>query len=178
MSKDPVFVRPALVTHAPYIGALHSQAMRSVLAEALPDSDVVELVDEQAITDGWVSTLALPAQSGQGVYVATEIDTPRGFVAFTSAPAESGDGRSATEILALEVEDEARRKGHGSRMLAAVSDLAREADSVHLQVWLSGADTDKIRFFESAGFAPSGLRRTLDAEGHPLVEHLWYATLT
>ncbi len=178
MNDDPVFVRPASTVHAPYVGALQAAAMRAVLAAEFPELDLADLVEDATVSQGWARTLAAPATPGRGVHVATEIDTPVGFVAFTDAAPGSGEGNSATEIVALEVEESARRKGHGSRMLAAVADMAREAGSPHLQVWLSPEEMEKIHFFQSAGFAPSGARRSLDVAGNPLAQHLWYATLS
>lgn len=170
-----VFVRPALVTHGATIAKIQAQSMADVLESEFPGEGLAKVINEQAMASSWSKTLTVPPSSGQGVYVATEVDTPVGFVAITPAVAESGEPGTATEILALDVAEGSRGSGHGSRMLAAVADLARGAGSVHLQVWLAAGEEDKIRFFQSAGFAPAGTRRTLDVAGHPLTQHLWFA---
>ena len=54
------------------------------------------------------------------------------------------------------------RRGHGSRLLAAVADVARGGGAARLQVWLPETDGVSAGFYESAGWAPDGWARTLD----------------
>jgi GNAT superfamily N-acetyltransferase len=80
-------------------------------------------------------------------------------------------------VTTLLVEPRWGRRGHGSRLLAAVADLARETGTARLQVWLLEPDTVSSGFFESAGWAPDGWARTLDTGGPPLRELRWHALL-
>jgi GNAT superfamily N-acetyltransferase len=81
------------------------------------------------------------------------------------------------ELVALLVEPRWGRRGHGSRLLAAVSDLARSGGAARLQVWLLESDRVSAGFYESAGWAPDGWARTLDTGGVPLREIRWHALL-
>jgi GNAT superfamily N-acetyltransferase len=82
-----------------------------------------------------------------------------------------------TEIATLLVEPRWGRRGHGSRLLAAVADLARATGAARLQVWLPESDEVSARFYESAGWAQQGWARTLDTGGPPLRELRWHAML-
>ena len=101
----------------------------------------------------------------------------------TSATAErsgselpSPDGPT-TELATLLVEPRWGRHGHGSRLLAAVADVARAGGARRLETWLLQADAVSARFLESAGWAPDGWARTLDTGGEPLREVRWHALL-
>jgi GNAT superfamily N-acetyltransferase len=83
-----------------------------------------------------------------------------------------------TEIATLLVEPRWGRRGHGSRLLAAVADLAQATGAARLQVWLPESDRVSADFFESAGWAPHGWLRTLDTGGAPLREIRWHTMLT
>jgi GNAT superfamily N-acetyltransferase len=116
------------------------------------------------------------------VLVAVERDEVVGFAAY--GPAELGAGEApdpagpTTEIATLLVEPRWGRRGHGSRLLAAVADVARATGAARLQVWLPEDDRVSARFYESAGWAPQGWARTLDTGGPPLRELRWHTLLT
>jgi GNAT superfamily N-acetyltransferase len=69
------------------------------------------------------------------------------------------------------------RRGHGSRLLSAVADLAAGSGAARLQVWLLEDDRVSAGFYESAGWAPDGWVRTLDTGDAPLREVRWHALL-
>jgi RimJ/RimL family protein N-acetyltransferase len=69
------------------------------------------------------------------------------------------------------------RRGHGSRLLAAVADLAAATGAARLSTWVAEADEVTARFLESAGWARAGWARTLDTGGEPLREVAWHAVL-
>ena len=69
------------------------------------------------------------------------------------------------------------RRGHGSRLLSAVADLAGTGGAARLQVWLLEEDGVSTGFYESAGWAPDGWARTLDTGDVPLREVRWHALL-
>jgi GNAT superfamily N-acetyltransferase len=83
----------------------------------------------------------------------------------------------AQEIATLLVEPRWGRRGHGSRLLAAVADLARATGAGRLQSWLVESDRVSAGFLESAGWAPDGWARTLDTGGPPLRELRWHTVL-
>jgi GNAT superfamily N-acetyltransferase len=113
--------------------------------------------------------------------VAVERADVVGFAAYGPAaldPGEQPDPAGPTaEVATLLVEPRWGRRGHGSRLLAAVVDLARAAGFARLQIWLPEADRVSAGFFESAGWAPDGWVRTLDTGGAPLREARWHALL-
>ncbi|MCK6212357.1 GNAT family N-acetyltransferase [Georgenia sp. EYE_87] len=84
---------------------------------------------------------------------------------------------AVAEILALEVPAAHARRGHGSRLLAACADLLRQQGAARVQTWTVQADESRTRFLGQAGFAPAGLRRSLDVGGEEVVEICWYADL-
>lgn len=172
------FVRPASAQHAALLAQLQASGMKQVLEAEFPRSGLADQISAAALQPVWERTLEIPADSNNAVLVATNDDAAVGFVAF-GQPAdmpetEEGDFR---EILALEVADEARQSGHASRLLAAVADMVGRDSGTELRVWLVPAEEQKIRFFQSAGFAPSGIRRSLDVAGNNLIQHLWVAVL-
>ncbi|WP_324273843.1 GNAT family N-acetyltransferase [Blastococcus brunescens] len=104
-----------------------------------------------------------------------------GFAAFGPAELTPGEMPDAagptTELSTLLVEPRWGRRGHGSRLLAAVSDVARSGGTARLQVWLLDEDRVSQAFYESAGWGPDGWARTLDTGGNPLREIRWHALL-
>ncbi len=151
---------------------------------------IQEQLKPELIAQTWSETIAADPALGRGVLVAWDEEGVRGFAAYvtpdkkhsiaagldnSSLPFEVPVG--STQILALEVEDQARRCGHGSRLLAAVADSAREESSPGLLVWIVGEDEERVQFFEKAGFAPVGVKRSLDTGAGVMTEHLWFAAL-
>ncbi len=74
------------------------------------------------------------------------------------------------QIAALLVEPRWGRRGHGSRMLAATVDHMRADGLRAAWVWVPEADTASLAFYTSAGWAPDGYARTLEAEGAAVTE--------
>ena len=62
------------------------------------------------------------------------------------------------------------RRGHGSRLMAAAVDLAREAGMTRAVSWIPEADTVTREFLVGAGWAPDGLVRALDTGAGELRE--------
>ncbi|MFD1719353.1 GNAT family N-acetyltransferase [Georgenia deserti] len=105
-----------------------------------------------------------------------ETDTDTADQAGPTALATAEPGEVA-ELLALEVPAAEGRRGHGSRLLAACADLLREQGAARLQTWVVREDEVRTRFLAQAGFAPAGVRRTLDVAGEDVTEVCWYAEL-
>ena len=62
------------------------------------------------------------------------------------------------------------RRGHGSRLLAAVVDHARGDGMTRAIAWIPEDDTASREFLLSAGWAPDGLARALDTGAGELRE--------
>ncbi|MGY1609996.1 MULTISPECIES: N-acetyltransferase family protein [unclassified Geodermatophilus] len=173
-----VSVRPAVPGDAAAMAHVQEQAWRT--AATLPAA-VLDGWDGAAATEAWTAAVASPPTPGHGVLVALDDGRVVGFAAY--APAElAPDERPhpagpTTELAVLLVEPRWGRRGHGSRLLAAVADLTRSTGVARLQTWVAEADAVTARFLESAGWDRDGWVRTLDAGGTPLRETRWHTLL-
>jgi GNAT superfamily N-acetyltransferase len=142
---------------------------------------VLDEWDEAAVAASWRAAVSTPPTPGHGVLVAVEHGDVVGFAAYGPAEAAPGDPPSpdgpATEVAPLLVEPRWGRRGHGSRLLAAVSDLAAATGAGRLVTWLPEADEVSAGFLESAGWDRDGWARTLETGGEPLREVRWHAVL-
>ena len=175
-----VSVRPAVPADAADVARVQETAWQAMTAAALPAA-VLDSWDAAAAAASWRTAIASPPTPGHGVLVAVDDGRVVGFAAY--APAELGpDERPhpagpSTELAVLLVEPRWGRRGHGSRLLAAVADLTRSTGVARLQTWVAEADAVTGGFLESAGWDRDGWVRTLDAGGVPLRETRWHALL-
>jgi GNAT superfamily N-acetyltransferase len=173
-------VRPAYPDDAAEIARIQVVTWRTAYRAVLPAA-VLDDWDAVAATASWRAAITAAPTPGHGVVVALERNDVVGFAAF--GPAELGAGEHAdpagptAEVSTLLVEPRWGRRGHGSRLLAAVSDIVRSGGAARLQVWLLEDDQVSAGFYESAGWAPDGWARTLDTGGNPLRELRWHALL-
>jgi GNAT superfamily N-acetyltransferase len=175
-----VSVRPARPDEAADIARVQAVAWRTAYRSVLP-RELLDTWDEDAATHSWRAAVVSPPTPGHLVLVALEGDAVVGFTAF--GPAELDDGEApdpagaTAEIATLLVEPRWGRRGHGSRLLAAVVDLARSQGVARLRTWLPDSDGVSTAFVESAGWEPDGWARTLDTGGTPLRELRWHTLL-
>ena len=148
---------------------------------ALLPAAVLDDWDEPAAVDAWRSAVTAPPTPGHGVLVALDGATVTGFAAFGPAELAAAEeplpGGPTNEVTALLVEPRWGRRGHGSRLLAAVADLAEAAGVVRLQMWLPEADEVTARFLAGAGWDADGWVRTLDTGSSPLRQVRWQTLL-
>ena len=175
-----VSVRPARPDDAAAVARVQTVAWRTAYRAVLP-LEVLDEWDEAAVAESWRAAITRPPTPGHGVLVALENGEVVGFAAYGPAEVSPDDPPSpdgpATEVAPLLVEPRWGRRGHGSRLLAAVSDLARATDAGRLVAWLPEADGVSARFLEQAGWDRDGWARTLDTGGEPLREVRWHAVL-
>ena len=126
-----------------------------------------ELFDREAIVKGWAASIAQPPTPGHVVFVATCDGDIVGFAAV--AP--------PNQIIAFEVDPERRRRGHGSRLLAAAVDHLKSHGATEMKLWSLSNDAIRTGFLREAGFAESGMVRELDGPGIAIEEKLWHASL-
>lgn len=175
-----VQVRPARADEARDIARVQAIAWRTAYRSVLPP-ELLDTWDEQAAAGTWRAAVEAPPTPAHLVLVALESSTVVGFTAF--GPADLTDGEPAdpagpmADLTTLLVEPRWGRRGHGSRLLAAVADLARSQGIVRLRIWIPEADTVSASFLESAGWEPDGWARTLDTGGPPLRELRWHTVL-
>lgn len=199
-------VRPAVPEDAGAIGDLHARTLRASLTAGVGHDlgpEIAAAIDPAALGASWAAAIDTPPSPRHRVLTALAGAQVVGFAAFAPAEvpvevhvaaardAEGDDGAPAdaaddgapagagavAEILALEVPAAHGRRGHGSRLLAACADLLRQQGASRVQTWAVQADESRTRFLSQAGFAPAGLRRSLDVGGDEVVEVCWYADL-
>lgn len=175
-----VSVRPAVAEDEAPIARVQLRAWRATHGDVL-GPDVLEHLDVTAIRDQWSRAITAPPSAAHHVLVACDGPRVIGFAA--SAPVADAEGRPGIEVLALEVDPEHQRGGHGSRLLTACVDLGRDAGAGHLQTWVLDGDGARTQFLASAGLGPDGATRELGigADAHGLTstvtEHRWVAEL-
>ncbi|MGY2082128.1 N-acetyltransferase family protein [Blastococcus sp. SYSU DS0539] len=164
-----VSVRPARPDDAAAIARVQGITWRTAYRAVLP-AEVLDAWDEAAVAASWRAAVTTPPSPSHRVLVAVEKDAVVGFAAV--AP-----GADAAEVTTLLVEPRWGRRGHGSRLLAAVTDLAAAGGIGRLEVWLAESDRASSDFYESAGWEPDGWARTLDTGEAPLRELRWHTVL-
>lgn len=162
------FVRAADPRDADAIGRLQARAWAENHAAALGAQ--VTAIDAENMARIWADAISGPPTAAHRVLVARDGEEVVGFAA--TAP----DG-SATEIVALEVDPARTGLGHGSRLLAACVDLARDGGAGSILCWVLEDDGARAGFLRAAGLAPDGVRRTLDIAGRGVREERWAAAL-
>lgn len=177
-----VSVRPATPEDEAAVARVQLRAWRTTHADLL-GAEVLEQLDVMAVRAQWEQAISRPPSPAHRVLVACEGARVVGFAA--SAPLAAGPSGDAggVEVLALEVDPDHRRGGHGSRLLTACVDLAREDGAVHLQTWVLDDDAGREDFLRSSGLGPDGVHRELglgagpDGLTHAVTEHRWVAEI-
>lgn len=177
-----VSVRPAVAADAQAVAGLQLAAWREVLGEA-----TVATVASSAVVSSWHAAITTPPDLRSRVLVALAGRDVVGFAASTPTqraadevrpvPTDEGSGGWTVEVAALEVDPGHRRQGHGSRLLAAVADLASQDGAHHVAAWALRHDTARLAFLADAGLAEVGLRRMLATPGGEVEEILLTAVL-
>jgi len=152
-------VRVARPGDTPAMGAVQLRSWRRSYAGLLPEAALAGLSTGQ-LAAGWDRAVSAPPTARHAVLVACAGPIVVGL----GAVGPSGDGDAAptdAELVALEVDPAHQRLGHGSRLLAAVADTAREHGFTALRAWVPASDDARRAFLESAGMRPDGGRRRL-----------------
>ena len=164
-----VSVRPAAPDDAAAIARVQLVTWRTAFTGLLP-ADVLDAWDDDAAAATWRAAVSAPPSADHTVLVAVDSGAVVGFAA--TAPAD--DSRELTVLL---VEPRWGRRGHGSRLLAAVADLARASGATALTTWLPEQDRVTSRFLETAGWAPEGGVRLLESGDDAVRQLRWQTRL-
>jgi len=168
-------VRAARADDVPEIARIQVDTWRTAYARFLPPSVLDALSVEQAAA-AWAAAVQAPPTPAHRVLVATEQEWTVGFAAVgPSAEQDAEPGEAA--VAALLVEPRWGRRGHGSRLLAAVVDHLRADGVTRLVAWVPDGDRASAAFYESAGWERDGLVRTLEADGGTARETRWHVSL-
>lgn len=189
------FVRPAQAEDLTAIGQVQAATMLASLeaghtaehSAPLPEG-VRAMIAAPVIAAGWEAAVTEPPSPEHHVLVATTAQADavsRTVVGLLGlAPTQSMDaegqvdeaGVQAVEVTALGVEPASQRRGHGSRLLAAAVDLARQDGARALVAWAVRGDESVNRLLSSVGMAPTGAHRVLGV-GEGITEDCWAASL-
>ena len=167
-----VSVRTARAEDASEIGRIQVDTWRSAYAEILPPA-VLEVLSADLAEAAWREAVVAPPSPRHHVLIAVEQQWTVGFAGIGPADdPEPGDPDPPRTVAIdpLLVEPRWGRRGHGSRLLAAAIDHAREDGMTRAVVWIPERDTASRDFFASAGWAPDGLTRALDTGAGELRE--------
>ena len=163
-------VRTARPSDAPAVGVVQSVVFRHELAGVVPDA-VLDQLDAPALAAVWRRALEGSRQGVARLFVALAGAQVVGFAAI--GPSQDPDGGPATgELTTLCVHPDARRQGHGSRLLNAAVDGLRGAGATEVVLWvLANADATRA-FLAGSGFGPDGAHRerVVGAEGQVAAE--------
>lgn len=108
----------------------------------------------------WAGSIINPPSDAHRVLVAVEGDEVVGYAAI--GPSADADSKPSTsELMALEVHPEHQRAGHGSRLLAACVDTAREMGCTEMTAWCPVSDENRRAFLQSTGWGPDTALRDL-----------------
>lgn len=192
------FVRPARADDAPVVARIQLDTWRTAYASVVPGTVLANL-GEDLVAAQWQTAVTAPPTGRHRVLVALERTEVVGFAAMGPAeeedlatlpeepaqgdadgarPGVDGDLATTVAIGTLLVEPRWGRRGHGSRLLAAVVDLARADGFTAGVTWVLDADVASRSFFESAGWSPDGTGRVLDMDGTAVHETRLRTSLT
>lgn len=174
-----VTVRVASLVDVTDVARIQVATWQAAYSSLLPAQVLAGLTVEQAAV-AWRQALVAPPTLAHRVLVAFEGRRAVGFAAGAPATADDldlGDGVPATAqveasiaippgatvvVHPLLVEPRWGRRGHGSRLLAAAIDLARDDGATRALAWVLEGDEASRSFFGAAGWAADGVARILD----------------
>ena len=178
--RAEVSVRPARAEDAEAIAGVQLVTWRTAYRSLLPAA-VLDQWDQPAAVAAWREAVVSPPTPGHRVLVALDGATVAGFAAF--GPAELARGEQprpegpTAELTTLLVEPRWGRRGHGSRLLSAVADIAGESGIARLAMWLPEEDSVTARFLAGTGWAADGWVRTLDTGSSTIRQARWHTVL-
>lgn len=154
-------VRLARVSDAAAIARVQAAALSVSYRDLLP-SRAMARFDEEAARVAWTTAISAPPTPKHRVFVALSNSDVVGFAAVVPGADEDLDPQADAELVALHVDPSALRQGHGSRLMHAVADHARDDGFSRLVMWVFAADDALRGFLHAGGWAPDGSTRDLD----------------
>ena len=157
--------RIARASDAPAVGLVQAAVWRAAYGHVLPP-EVVDQFDGPSFARVWRDSLNAPPSSRHVLLVGCAGDQVVGFAAV--GPSADGDATETSgEVLALGVHPDARRNGHGSRLLNAAVDTLRGKGFDSLSTWILAKDEATRAFLTAAGLSPDSAYRdrVIDADG-------------
>ena len=157
--------RIARPSDAPAVGLVQAAVWRAAYATVLPH-DVVEQFDGPSFARVWRDSLGTPPSPRHVLLVGCAGEQVVGFAA-VGPSADADATETSGEVLALGVHPDARRSGHGSRLLNAAVDTLRGKGFDTISTWILANDEATRAFLTAAGLSPdSAFRdRVIDVDG-------------
>lgn len=150
-------VRQARPNDLPALGVVQALVWQEAYDGVVPP-EVHARFEPSAFAAAWRESLADPPEGVHRLLVALAGDQVVGFAAL--GPSQDPDtGQATGELTAIGVHPQARRQGHGSRLLNAVVDTLRELGAEGVTAWVLAPHEDTRAFFVGAGLAPDGAFR-------------------
>jgi GNAT superfamily N-acetyltransferase len=150
-------VRQARPSDAPAVGLVQAAVWQDAYAGVLPQ-EVLAAFEPQSFAAAWRRSLEQPPAGVYTLLTACAGEQVVGFAAI--GPSQDPDASPETgELSALGVHPEARRQGHGSRLLNAAADTLRNAGAEVLHTWVLSGDEGTRAFLVRSGLAPDGAFR-------------------
>lgn len=150
-------VRLARTPDVDDIAAVNVRAWRGRFGGVLP-ADLLAALDPADLAMVWARSILNPPTPAYRLLVAVEEDRVVGYAAF--GPSQDPDADPTTvELLALEVDPDCTRQGHGSRLMAAAIDHARALGMESGVTWCPLGDEVRRAFLQSAGWGPDSAFR-------------------
>jgi GNAT superfamily N-acetyltransferase len=147
------------------MGAVQARCWRLGYAGVLP-APVLDRLSGSDLAGPWHAAVTAPPTARHAVLVACAGTTVIGLAALAPSTDADADITDA-ELVALEVDPAQQRAGHGSRLLAAVVDTARDRGFTAIRAWVAAPDDARRTFLESAGLRTDGARRRLRSAFSP-----------
>jgi GNAT superfamily N-acetyltransferase len=157
--------RIARPSDAPAVGLVQAAVWRAAYGHILPPA-VVEQFDGASFARVWRDSLRHPPSPRHVLVVACAGEQVVGFAAV--GPSVDADATETSgEMLALGVHPDARRNGHGSRLLNASVDTLRGKGFGSLSTWILATDEATRAFLTAAGLSPDSAYRdrVIDVDG-------------
>jgi ribosomal protein S18 acetylase RimI-like enzyme len=150
-------VRLARTSDVDDIAAVNVRSWQSHYSAVLP-AEVLTSLDPRDLAMSWASSILNPPLATQRVLVAVDADRVVGYVAIGPSQDPDVDGSTA-ELLALEIDPDHLRRGHGSRLMAAAVDHLRASGMETVVAWCALDDQPRRAFLQSAGWGPDSAFR-------------------
>ena len=157
--------RVARPNDAAAVGMVQAAVWRSSYGQILPQ-DVVDQFEPASFARVWRDSLNNPPSPRHVLLVGCAGEQVVGFAAVGPSTDPDADDTSG-EVLALGVHPDARRSGHGSRLLNAAVDTLRGKGFHSISAWLLAHDEDTRAFLTAAGLSPDRAYRdrVIDVDG-------------
>ncbi len=183
-------VRPACSTDATRIGTIQARAMHELIVQVIgaPITNATRTqLNAENFAQTWQNTINTLPSPNHHVLVAINAAEICGFSALIpcepldfsqlNPTQEVSENRTAYEITNFDFSSEFIGQDHEARMLAAITDIVRDANGNEIYIWVFAGDELRARILNEVGFAPCGARRNFIIDEHEVTQHLWWTTL-